>query len=134
MLYFVRSPQQIAILRFIAAIGMGGEWSLGVALVMEVWDAKYRPILAGLIGAASNVGFVTISALGALIKVDQSNWRWVVLAGAAPAALTFIIQIFVPESHKWKESQKKAPSRRGLLLLPLWEPYGICCAAFLTSS
>jgi MFS transporter, SHS family, sialic acid transporter len=76
-----------------------------------VWDAKYRPILAGLIGAASNVGFVMIGVLGASINVNETNWRWVVLAGALPAALTFLIQIFVPESHKWKESQKLAPSR-----------------------
>jgi MFS transporter, SHS family, sialic acid transporter len=111
LLYFVQSPSQIAALRFVAAIGMGGEWALGVALVMEVWDAKYRPLLAGLIGAASNVGFVMISALGAWIHVDQSNWRWVVLAGAAPAVLTFLVRIFVPESHKWQESQREAPSR-----------------------
>jgi MFS family permease len=68
-------------------------------------------MLAGLIGAASNVGFVLISALGATIQVRESNWRWVVLAGAVPAALTFFIQLFVPESHKWKESQKVARSR-----------------------
>src|SRR5688500_17609370 len=48
--YFAQSPLQIGLLRFISAIGMGGEWSLGVALVMEVWEAKYRPLLAGLIG------------------------------------------------------------------------------------
>src|SRR3954466_11694012 len=106
LLYFANSPHYIAGMRFVAAIGMGGEWALGVALVMEVWDAKYRPILAGLIGAASNVGFVLISAVGWSIRVDQSNWRYVVLAGAGPALLTFIIQIFVPESHKWQESQK----------------------------
>jgi MFS family permease len=111
LLYFVQSPSQLATLRFIAAIGMGGEWALGVALVMEVWDAKHRPVLAGLIGAASNVGFVLISALGASIRINQSNWRLVVLAGAAPALLTFIIQLFVPESEKWKESQKIARSR-----------------------
>ena len=118
LLYFVQSPHQLAALRFIAAVGMGGEWALGVALVMEVWDAKHRPVLAGLIGAASNVGFVLISALGATIHVDASNWRLVVLAGAAPALLTFIIQLFVPESHKWKESQRIAPSR------PLRELFG----------
>jgi MFS family permease len=111
LLYFANSPHYIAGMRFVAAIGMGGEWALGVALVMEVWDAKHRPILAGLIGAASNVGFVLISALGASIKVDQTNWRWVVLAGTAPALLTFLIRMFVPESHKWQESQKKAASR-----------------------
>lgn len=111
LLYFANSPQYIAGMRFVAAIGMGGEWALGVALVMEVWDEKHRPILAGLIGAASNVGFVLISALGATIQVRESNWRWVVLAGAVPAALTFFIQLFVPESHKWKESQKRARSK-----------------------
>jgi MFS family permease len=111
LLYFVTSPHQIAGLRFIAAIGMGGEWALGVALVMEVWDAKYRPILAGLIGAASNVGFVIVGIVGASFRVNESNWKWVALIGAAPALLTFLIQIFVPESQKWQESQKKAPSR-----------------------
>ncbi|HEX3725959.1 MAG TPA: MFS transporter, partial [Pirellulales bacterium] len=34
---FAESPLQLAALRFVAALGMGGEWSLGVALVMEVW-------------------------------------------------------------------------------------------------
>jgi SHS family sialic acid transporter-like MFS transporter len=111
LLYFVSSTYQFAVLRFLAAIGMGGEWALGVALVMEVWDAKYRPILAGLIGAASNVGFVLVGTLGAIIRINQSNWKWMVVLGAAPAVLTFIVQMFVPESHKWKESQKQAPSR-----------------------
>lgn len=128
LLYFANSPHYIAGMRFVAAIGMGGEWALGVALVMEVWDAKHRPFLAGLIGAASNVGFVMISALAAFIKIDQTNWRYIVLAGAAPALLTFIIQIFVPESHKWKESQKVAKSK------PIQELFGnpaLCVTALL---
>lgn len=111
LLYFANSPHYIAGMRFVAAIGMGGEWALGVALVMEVWDARHRPILAGLIGAASNVGFVLIGILGASISVNESNWRVVVLAGLVPAALTILIQLFVPESHKWQASQRVAPSR-----------------------
>src|SRR2546429_2712814 len=75
LLYFVQSPQQIAMLRFTAAIGMGGEWALGVALVMEIWDEKHRPILAGLIGAAANVGIVIVGVIGALIPVGGNNWR-----------------------------------------------------------
>ena len=110
-LYFAQSPAQIAALRFTAAIGMGGEWSLGVALVMEVWKAKHHALLAGMIGAASNVGFVLVGAAGRLFPVTESSWRWVVLMGAAPALLTFLILIFVPESQKWKDSQKNAPSK-----------------------
>ena len=111
MLYFAQSPAQIAGLRFIAAIGMGGEWALGVALVMEVWDARYRPLMAGMIGAAANVGFVIIGLIGALIQIDQSNWRLLPLVGALPALLTFVIRLFVPESHAWKQTQKVKPSR-----------------------
>lgn len=110
-LFFSQAAWHIGALRFMAAIGMGGEWALGVALVMEVWDAKYRPFLAGLIGAASNVGFVLVGLVGYIFKVDSNNWKYVAVIGAAPALLTFIIQIFVPESHKWQETQKKAPSR-----------------------
>ncbi|HTB63449.1 MAG TPA: MFS transporter, partial [Opitutales bacterium] len=32
LVYFVRTPEQLGALRFIAALGMGGEWALGVAL------------------------------------------------------------------------------------------------------
>lgn len=108
--YFAQAPWQIGALRFIAAVGMGGEWSLGVALVMEVWPAKARPMLAGIIGAASNVGFLLIGFIAFLFPVNHENWRWIMLAGAAPALLTFLIRLFVPESEKWQESQKHGPT------------------------
>jgi MFS family permease len=106
--YFAQAPWQLAFLRFFAALGMGGEWSLGVALVMEIWPEKRRPILAGIIGAASNVGFAAIALLAKYIPVTPTSWRWVMLAGMAPALLTFFIRLFVPESHKWKESMARA--------------------------
>ena len=58
--YFAQTPWQLAGTRFCAALGMGGEWSLGVALVMEVWPERFRPVLSGIIGAAANVGFATV--------------------------------------------------------------------------
>src|SRR5688572_21433527 len=118
LLYFAQSPMQLAVLRFVAALGMGGEWAVGVALVMEVWDAKYRPLLAGLIGAAANVGFLIVGVVGAAIKIDQSNWRILAIVGALPALLTFLIRLFVPESPRWQAASKVAPSR------PLRELFG----------
>ena len=53
--YFAQEPWHLGALRFIAAFGMGGEWALGVALVMEIWPARYRPMLAGVIGAAARL-------------------------------------------------------------------------------
>ena len=116
--YFVQAPWQLALFRFLAAVGMGGEWSLGVALVMECWPERHRPLLAGAIGAAANLGFTLLGALGALFQVSRESWRWVMLAGAAPALLSFFIAYYVPESHRWQEAVKAGQAR------PLREVFG----------
>jgi MFS family permease len=104
MAYFATAMWQLAVLRFVASLGMGGEWSLGVALVMEIWPEKRRPLLAGLIGAASNVGIGGIAVATYFYHVTPSSWRWVMLAGAGPALLTLFIRLFVPESRKWQRA------------------------------
>lgn len=125
---FVTEAWQIGILRFIAALGMGGEWSLGVALVMEVWPNRSRAFMAGLIGAAANVGYLIVGFAGIglnsiLLSLHEGllsmglpaetvetltahqGWRIMMLLGTAPAFLTFLIRIFVPESERWEKEQ-----------------------------
>lgn len=104
--YFAQAPWHLGVFRFLSAVGMGGEWSLGVALVMECWPEKHRPLLAGAIGAAANVGFGLLGLLGTLFHVTRDSWRWVMLAGAAPALLAFFIARWVPESGRWRASVK----------------------------
>src|SRR5882757_7577522 len=60
---FVTQAWQFAGLRFVASLGMGGEWSLGVALVNELWAGKNRAWIAGMIGAAANFGFMLVGIL-----------------------------------------------------------------------
>jgi MFS family permease len=109
--YFAQQPWHLGALRFIAALGMGGEWSLGVALVMESWPRAKRPMLAGLIGAAANAGYALIAVIAIVFPITQTSWRWVMMVGAAPALLTFFIRLFVPESERWQESVKRGPAR-----------------------
>lgn len=109
--YFAQAPWHLGVFRFMAALGMGGEWALGVALVMECWPEKLRPLLAGVIGAAANVGFLLIAAVGWAIPVTVDSWRWMFLVGAVPALLTIFIRIFVPESQRWKESVREKASQ-----------------------
>ncbi len=106
--YFAVEPWHLKTLRTIAALGMGGEWSLGVALVMECWPEKRRPLLAGAIGAAANLGYVVVALIALKFPITDQSWRWVMLVGAAPAALTFFIRLFIPESEKWTASAKLA--------------------------
>ena len=104
--YFAEVPWHLAGFRFVAALGMGGEWALGVALVMEVWPERHRPWLAGCIGAAANLGMVLVGVVAALVPVTQDSWRWMFLVGASPALLTFLIRLFVPESERWEQTRQ----------------------------
>jgi MFS family permease len=126
------SAWQIGVLRFIAALGMGGEWSLGVALINEIWPARSRAFLAGLIGAAANVGYLVIALVGRalidnipeargmlanlgvpsnwieyLVNDQNKGWRLLMMCGALPALLTFFIRLFVPESHRWESERDR---------------------------
>jgi MFS transporter, SHS family, sialic acid transporter len=105
--YFVTTPLQMGTCIFIAALGMGGEWSLAVALVVECWPERHRPKLAGIIGAACNVGLLFIAVVALTRQVTQTDWRWMMLVGASPAVLALLIIFFVPESERWKASVKK---------------------------
>jgi MFS family permease len=126
------SPTQIGILRFIAALGMGGEWSLGVALINEIWPGRSRAFLAGLIGAAANVGYLVIALVGRLVvdniqevrdvlavinlssdwidylvNAENKGWRLLMMFGAVPALLTLFIRFFVPESQRWENERAR---------------------------
>jgi MFS family permease len=46
-----------------------------------------------------------------MIHITADSWRWVMVAGAMPAFLTFFIRLFVPESERWKESVSGQVSR-----------------------
>jgi MFS family permease len=109
--YFSQNAYQLAIFRFVAALGMGGEWSLGVALVMECWPEKWRPLLAGSIGAAANVGILLAGSIAKQWPVTIHSWRWIFVVGASPALLVFLIRLFVPESEKWKSVSLSGPIR-----------------------
>jgi MFS transporter, SHS family, sialic acid transporter len=110
--FFARGPLDLAFYRFIASLGMGGEWSLGVALVMECWPERLRPLMAGFIGAASNVGFLLVAWIAKTWVVTKDSWRWMFLVGALPSVLVFLIRLFVPESERWKAVAK--PTTRPL--------------------
>ncbi|MDQ1257114.1 MAG: hypothetical protein QG656_1716 [Candidatus Hydrogenedentes bacterium] len=108
--FFAQEPWHLGVFRFVAALGMGGEWSLGVALVMECWPDRWRPLLAGVIGAAANVGFLSVAAIGGMVSVTPDSWRWMWLVGVLPAFLVFLVRLFVPESERWKASTAHGPS------------------------
>ena len=127
---FATQAWHIAAFRFIASLGMGGEWALGVALVTEMWPDKSRALMAGLIGAAANVGYLVVGLISLVLLgiiewfgqtlislgmspelvaklVSGDGWRLMMIIGALPAIIMFFIMRIVPESHKWEEERDK---------------------------
>lgn len=100
--YFAVNIEQHLALRFLASLGIGGTWPSAVALVSEAWPEASRPILAGLLGAAANFGFVFLGALGYLYPVTGEAWRWPLLVGASPALLGLAVLLALPESPRWR--------------------------------
>ena len=127
---FATEAWHIAAFRFVASLGMGGEWALGVALVNEIWPDKSRALTAGLIGAAANIGYLLAAVLSMLLLEFTTNtktvllfvglsqstadyllahsaWRLLMISGALPAFLIMLIRLFVPESEKWEAERDR---------------------------
>jgi SHS family sialic acid transporter-like MFS transporter len=68
-------------------------------------------VLAGVIGAAGNLGYLMIAAAVTRFPVTPGHWRWTMLACASPAVLAFIIVAFLPESPRWKRAVRNSTVR-----------------------
>ncbi len=111
--YVVTDAGTMLAVRFLACLGVGGVWPNAVALVAEAWPNASRPFLAGLLGAAANVGFVLLGAIGYVFPIEQESWRWAFLVAASPAAIGVLILLLVPESPRWLASRGERRTNRG---------------------
>ena len=108
--YWAQTPEQMWIIRFIVCMGVGGMWPNGVALISEAWPTASRPLLAGVLGTAANVGIFLTFTLGKYKAVTDDDWRWVMLLGASPIILAVISWILVPESPLWLKKKREGDS------------------------
>jgi MFS family permease len=116
--YFAESVEAMIILRFLACLGVGGVWPNAVALVSEAWPNASRPLLAGLLGAAANVGFVLLGVVCVLFPVANDAWRWAFLVTAAPGLLGVAFILSVPESPRWPQRTSRDTSPLAAVLRP----------------
>ncbi len=101
-----QTVQQYAAFRFLTALGVGGEFAAGVALVAEVFPDRARPMALGSLQALSAIGNMTAALIVLVIK--DSAWRSVYLVGALPALLIFWIMRSVQEPERWRQAKEAA--------------------------
>ena len=95
------SVWQLAVFRFMAGIGIGGEWTIGGVFVAEEWPESRRKQ-----GAAwMHTGYYFGTFLAAIVNYTVGahfGWRAVFAVGGAPALLVAFIRYGVRESKRWE--------------------------------
>jgi MFS family permease len=114
---------QLALFRFLTALGIGGEWAAGATLVAEVWPEDKRTKAAGLLQSAWAAGFFVAAILNLLLR--NCGWRPIFVVGVAPALVAVFVFLWVKEPERWvkaRAEERQAGGARPLKLAELFAP------------
>ncbi|MBV9214711.1 MAG: MFS transporter, partial [Acidobacteria bacterium] len=97
----------LLLFRVISSLGIGGEWAAGASMVAEVVPENRRVEAGALLYTASPLGlflatFVTYQVTGVYFSDPTTSWRYVFLFGLLPAAVAFVVRLFIKEPDRWK--------------------------------
>ena len=104
---FATSIWTLAIFRFLAGVGIGGEWSIGAALVSEDWPEERRTMGAALMHTGYYFGFF-LAAFANFAVGSRFGWRYMFVVGGLPALLIAFIRNNVREPERWESKTDKA--------------------------
>src|SRR5207247_627144 len=104
--FFAQTWWQLLLFRFLAALGIGGEWAVGASLLSETWPRRWRPWMAAVLQTGVNLG-VMLAGLANFLLADYPK-RSVFLVGILPALLVLWIRRAVPEPEEWHVAKLQA--------------------------
>ncbi len=110
--FFAQEWWHMLIFRFLAALGIGGEWAVGASLLAETWPRAWRPWLAAILQTAVNCG-VLLACL-AYWPLESAPPRYLFLVGILPALITLWIRRAVPETEVWAQAHEERRSAGGI--------------------
>jgi len=125
---------ELGIYRFIAGIGIGGEWALAGTYVAEAWPEDRRKMGAGYLQTGYYAGFFLAAALNYTIGA-HFGWRAMFLVGALPVVVSIVVLLRVKETDKWKKVEPGAVKRQSTLkeiFSPRYAKRTIVATALLT--
>jgi MFS family permease len=114
---------ELALFRFLTALGIGGEWAAGAALVAEEWPEDKRTKAAGLLQSAWAAGFIVAAVLNLILR--NSGWRPIFVVGVLPALVALLVRWWVKEPERWvkaRAEERLFVGARPLKLAELFAP------------
>jgi MFS family permease len=110
--------------RVIASLGIGGEWAAGASMVAEVVPERRRIEAGAILYTSAPMGlFLATYVTDWVQRVafpgrPEVAWRYVFLFGLLPAAIAFIVRLFVKEPERWKKASSAIPPTISELFSP----------------
>ncbi|MGW5718777.1 MFS transporter [Amycolatopsis sp. NPDC003865] len=113
--------------RFVVGIGLGGEFTIGIAMLAEMVATRHRGALVATLNIGSGgVGnflsyglfFLLLGPLAPALGGDHLVWRWTFLFLALPALLVILYRRRLPETPRFLLSQGRVEdANRSLAIL-----------------
>src|SRR5439155_13358046 len=112
----------LAAFRFVAALGIGGEWAAGASLVAEIVPEQRRVAMGALLYTSAPFGILLAGVandlftqqIAVLAAHPDLAWRVVFLSGLVPAAVALWIRRQVREPEVWRRERAGTPRLREL--------------------
>ena len=110
---------ELALFRFLAGIGIGGEWAMAGTYVAEAWPESRRRQGAGYLQTGYYAGFFVAAALNYTVGAAY-GWRAMFLCGLAPVIVSIVTLLRVHEPARWEAARNTAhhPPLRAILSEP----------------
>jgi MFS family permease len=112
---------QLAALRLLAGIGIGGEWAMGGTFVAEEWPEERRRAGAGYMHTGYYVG-IFLAALANYIvgtHFGHNAWRVMFAVGGLPALLLAWVRHGVTEPERWRQKEGIVRTWQ------IWQPFAV---------
>ncbi len=107
---FATDVWMLAVFRFLAGIGIGGEWTLGGIFVAEEWPEDRRTKGAAWMHTGYYVGTLLAAILNYTVGAEY-GWRAMFAIGGTPAILVAFIRHGVSEPKRWRDMQKPSAAK-----------------------
>ncbi|APG67721.1 MFS transporter [Lactobacillus delbrueckii subsp. lactis] len=105
--YFAHNITALYALRFLAGIGAGGEYGVGIALIAENFQTNQIGRASSVAAVGGQIGSIVAALLAAWI-IPAYGWNTLFLFGVVPVVLTYFVRRNVKESDEFLAAHKKA--------------------------
>ncbi|GIO97369.1 MFS transporter [Paenibacillus lautus] len=103
--------EQVYIFRFIAGLGAGGEYGIGMALVAEAWPKNKQGRASSYVSVGAQYGVILAALLSAVI-LPFLGWRALFFVGVVPVIFAVIVRKNLEESPEWLAAQKNKETNK----------------------